>query len=139
LYKVEPRICVLARNLLSSDDCRAALFDEVEEGRPKVPLVSKPSALTCRAERLARAAAGPDWPIVGPSCAAQGERPSADPGEEMALRESGEFVGSYILNAPCVYNAVCNQAGLDEFAQPGRSERVNLVVIGCHGPFLNVL
>jgi hypothetical protein len=34
LYKVDPRICVAARNLLSKDDCRAALADEVEEVRP---------------------------------------------------------------------------------------------------------
>jgi len=32
LYKVEPRICVLARNLLSKDDCRAALRDEMTSG-----------------------------------------------------------------------------------------------------------
>jgi hypothetical protein len=34
LYKVDPRICVAARNLLSKDRCRAALIDEVEEVRP---------------------------------------------------------------------------------------------------------
>jgi len=55
LNKVEPRFCVLARNLLSKEVCRAALFDEVEPVRPQMPLVSKPIAATCRAERLARA------------------------------------------------------------------------------------
>jgi hypothetical protein len=34
LNKVEPRLCVLARNLLSKDDCRASLLDEVEPGWP---------------------------------------------------------------------------------------------------------
>jgi hypothetical protein len=33
-YKVDPRVCVLACNLLSKDDCRAALFDEVMEVGP---------------------------------------------------------------------------------------------------------
>jgi len=34
LYKVDPSIDVLACNLLSKDDCRLALFDEMEERRP---------------------------------------------------------------------------------------------------------
>ena len=28
MYKVEPRLCVLACNLLTNDDCRATLLDE---------------------------------------------------------------------------------------------------------------
>lgn len=34
LYKVEPSEAVLARNLLAKDDARAALSDEMVEGRP---------------------------------------------------------------------------------------------------------
>ena len=34
LYKVDPRVCVAACNLLSKDDCRLALLDEVEESGP---------------------------------------------------------------------------------------------------------
>jgi hypothetical protein len=33
-----------------------------------------------------------------PSCATQRKRPSADPGEEMALIESDKVIGGYILN-----------------------------------------
>jgi hypothetical protein len=33
-YKVEPSEAVFARNLLSKDDCRSALFDEMEESGP---------------------------------------------------------------------------------------------------------
>ena len=51
LYKVEPSKAVLARNLFTKDDWRAALADEVVEGGPEVPLVSKPAAFACRAER----------------------------------------------------------------------------------------
>ena len=34
LNKVDPSVCVLARNLLSKDDLRLALFDEMEERWP---------------------------------------------------------------------------------------------------------
>jgi hypothetical protein len=34
LNKVDPRVCVLARNLLSKYNCRAALLDEPEPRRP---------------------------------------------------------------------------------------------------------
>jgi hypothetical protein len=48
LYKVDPSVCVLTRNLLSNDDWRAALFNEVVKGGPEVPLVIKPSTFTSR-------------------------------------------------------------------------------------------
>jgi hypothetical protein len=51
-YKVDPRIDVLACNLLTNDDCRSALLDEPVECGPQMPLVSKPIAFACRAERL---------------------------------------------------------------------------------------
>jgi hypothetical protein len=66
-YKVEPSKTVLARNLLSKDDWRAALADEVVECGPQVPLVSKPNAFACRGERLTRAATCPHWSLVRPS------------------------------------------------------------------------
>jgi hypothetical protein len=58
------------RNLLAKDCCRAALLDEPVPGRPKVPLVSKPAAAACRAERLARTASRPNLAMIGPSRAA---------------------------------------------------------------------
>ena len=39
VYKVDPRLDSFARNLLSKDDCRPALADEVFKGWPEVPLV----------------------------------------------------------------------------------------------------
>jgi hypothetical protein len=42
LYKVEPRESRAARNLLSKDDCRAALRDEAEERWPEVSFVIGP-------------------------------------------------------------------------------------------------
>lgn len=85
LYKVEPRLCVTACNLLTKEDSRAALANEVVPGRPKMPLVSKPSSFTCRAERLAGARACPDLAVVTPAGAPQGVAPDSDAGEEMAL------------------------------------------------------
>jgi hypothetical protein len=97
-----------------------------------VPLVSKPSARTCRAERLARAASGPDRAVVGPPGETQGEGPSADACEEMALGESGKFVGSYILDAPCVHDARCDMPGVDEVAQPLGGVGIYFVIVGGH-------
>jgi hypothetical protein len=87
-YKVDPRVCVLACNLLSKDDCRATLFDEVMEVGPEVPLVSKPSSLACRAERLARTGTRPNRSVVAPSGSPEGLGPNANACEEMALREA---------------------------------------------------
>jgi hypothetical protein len=98
LYKVEPAEAVLTRNLLAKDDWRAALSDEMMPSGPKVPLVSKPASFACRAERLAGAGAGPDGAIVWPSRKAQGKRPPADAGEEVALCVAGEVIRSNIDN-----------------------------------------
>jgi hypothetical protein len=81
VYKVDPRVCVFARNLLTKDDWRAALADEVVEGWPKVPLVSKPHSFTCRAERLARTRSGPHGSVVGPSSGTKCKGPDADTGK----------------------------------------------------------
>lgn len=91
-YKIEPVKGIFARNLLTNDDCRATLADEPMPVGPEVPLVVKPIAFACRAERLARAGAGPDRTVVGPSGRAEGEGPDADSGEEMALSKSSKLV-----------------------------------------------
>jgi hypothetical protein len=93
VYKVDPRLCVLARNLLSNDDWRAADAYEVEEVRPKMPLVSKPASLACRAERLARARACPALSAVVPSGHSKGSGPDPDTGEEVTLGVLLEFIG----------------------------------------------
>src|SRR5690606_20558690 len=99
LYKVDPDVRRLARNLLSNDDCRAALADEPAEGGPQVPLVRKPAAFACRAERLARAGPGPDGAVVRPSGSTESVGPDADAGEEMTLRVSGQIGRADIFDA----------------------------------------
>jgi hypothetical protein len=97
-YKVEPTEAVLARNLLSKDDWRAALADEVMPVGPQVPLIIKPASCTCRAERLARAASCPNGAIICPACGAQGVRPDPDACEEVALGEVSQFIRGNIDN-----------------------------------------
>jgi hypothetical protein len=70
VYKVDPTKAVFACNLFTKDNVRSALADEVVEDWPEVPLVSKPSAFACRAERLAGAGSCPDGSVISPSCAA---------------------------------------------------------------------
>ena len=98
-----------------------------------MPLVSKPCSCACRAERLARAGACPDWPIIGPTGAAQGVAPHADACEEMTLCVAFEVVGSNVTNVAFVNVAGRNVAVQDQTAQPFGGVRVVLVVIGGHG------
>jgi hypothetical protein len=78
-----------------------------------VPLVSKPLSRACRAERLAWAGAGPNRSSVTPSSASQGKRPAADAGKEVALRVATQVVRLDILDAPFIYIAGRDLAGLD--------------------------
>jgi hypothetical protein len=133
LYKVDPRICVTACNLLSKDDCRAALLDEPVEMRPKVPLVIKPSSRACRGERLARAGTSPNRSVIGPAGAAQGQAPDPDSGEKMALLESAQVGGVNIFNAPFVHHTRRDVPGVNEVAQPLGRIRIDLVVVNGHG------
>jgi len=88
VYKVDPRFDSFARNLLSKDDWRAALLDEVLKGGPEVPLVIKSRAFACRAERLARTGTSPNRSVVTPSGIAKGVRPNPNACEEVTLRET---------------------------------------------------
>src|SRR5690606_39676632 len=60
------------------------------------------SDLACRGERLARAASGPDWPIVAPPCQAESMRPDSDTGEEVALSIASQVIWPDILYAPFI-------------------------------------
>jgi hypothetical protein len=135
LNKVEPTKSVLARNLLANDNERAVGFDEMEERWPQVPLVSEPAAFACRAERLARARAGPDLPVVWPSSPSKGVRPDADAGEEVTLGVLPKFIRLHVLNAALVDIAGSDVAFLDQVAEPLRRERIDLVVVSGHSPF----
>jgi hypothetical protein len=130
--KVEPYKAVLARNLLTKDDWRAALADEVMPVRPEVPLVSKPAASASRAERLARTGASPCGSAVRPPGAAEGVAPDPNAGEEVALGVPLEFVGGDVTDVPLIDIARRDVARGDQVAKPGRAELVDLVVVSGH-------
>jgi hypothetical protein len=114
-YNVEPSESVRACNLLAKDwyFFTLSVLYEVEEGRPKVPLISNPCFFACRAERLARAGTGPCGAIIGPSGKAEGVGPYSKAGEEMALGESHKLIWLDILDTPCVNFARRNQTFLN--------------------------
>jgi len=133
LNKVEPAVPNRCFNLLTKDDARAALLDEVEPERPKVPIVVEPSTRACLAERLARTGSCPDEPVILPSGSPKSIAPYSDSGEEMALRESGKFAWFDIKYAPFIYFTGRDVPGHNQVAQPLGRVGVNLVVIsGCH-------
>jgi hypothetical protein len=60
--------------------------------------VVKAALLASDTEGLAGAASGPDGSIIGPTGEAECEGPSADAGEEMTLRVTGQVGRSKIDN-----------------------------------------
>jgi hypothetical protein len=86
-YSGEPLPSSLARNLLSNDDWRQVLGDEVVEDGPEVSVVIDAELLAGVTEGLAREAGSPDGSI--PPCKLAGELPSADPGEEVTSLKPG--------------------------------------------------
>jgi len=65
---------------------------------PQMPCIIDTGSFAGDRERLTRAGAGPDRPVVGPSGEAQGCTPSAKSGEEMGLREADKVGRSKIDN-----------------------------------------
>jgi hypothetical protein len=116
-------------NLLTNEAVRAALADEAKPRRPKVARIIAPSLGAGARERLEGTGAGPDGSGVRPSSESKSERPAPDAGEEVTLDKSIEVSGLNIDNASFVHFAIRNQSFLDQFAQPRRRERVDLVVI----------
>jgi len=94
----EPFTPILACNLLSKDDCRRALGDEVVKSGPEVSFVGMAFPLSRPRKRLTGTASGPDRFVVGPPGEAERVGPSTDAGEEVALRVSPEVVGPNIDN-----------------------------------------
>lgn len=112
-YKIEPLQAKRARNLLPNNSVRATLLDEMVAGGPKVPLISKPKLLACRAERLTREAGAPESSGVGDAGATGCKTPYADSGAEMYLRKSGEFSGSDVSEIARVNFTIGNKALTD--------------------------
>ena len=128
VYSVEPSEAVLARNLFSKDDWRAALLNETEPGRPEVALVIEPCTLPGGAEGLAGAASGPHGPVVGPADETEGVGPDSDSGESMELRRGGDLFWLEVCDGTGIDSPRGDVSSSSEVLQPRGGERVDLVV-----------
>jgi len=88
--------------LLSKEDWRAALTDEIEPCRGKVSLVVVSSPLSRCGERLAGGRPSPERLVCWYSCKLKGVGPSSDSREEVTLCVSIEFLWFDLSDAPFV-------------------------------------
>jgi hypothetical protein len=95
---IEPSMSNRCFNLFTKDDARAALFDELEPDRPKVARIGAAKLGAGARERLTGATPGPDFSVIGPAGESKGIAPASNAGEEMALDESSEVIGSNKLD-----------------------------------------
>ena len=95
-YSIVPGEGSLASNLLPKDLTRETLADEPEPCGPEMARISLARSFTCVAKGLAGAGTSPDGPIRWPTSHGQGKGPSADAGEEVALRVASEVSGSNV-------------------------------------------
>jgi hypothetical protein len=116
LNKVEPSVVNRCFNLLTKDNVRFALADEVEPNGPEMAFVCNAPPRTGCAEGLAGATACPNRSILGPSGEAQRATPTADSGEEVALGVPGKFACFNILDAPRIYFTLGNMPRLNQIA-----------------------
>jgi hypothetical protein len=131
-YSAEPVKPGAARNLLSKDDCRAALRDEAAHFGPKVALVGGAPAFPCNGKWLAGAGTGPDGRIVGDAGKSEGEGPAPNSREEVSLAVSHKVIWTDIGDAPFVHVAGRKVAGGNQGAQPGGGEGVVFIVVSGH-------
>jgi hypothetical protein len=125
----EPFTSIRACNLLSKDRCRTALGDEAVKSGPQVPLIGVALSFASARKRLTGTGAGPDSSGVFKSGPTQGERPSADSGEEMALVVVSDFIGFHLQNASAVHIPRRQVALRYQFAQPRARLQIVVVVI----------
>ena len=132
-YSGEPRPAKRACNLLASDRWRAALRDEASELGPEVPGILSAVTFSGDTEGLAGTAPGPEGAILGPPGKLAGKIPSADAGEEVASGVSHKVVWLDFGDAPFIHVPFHEEPVPHQLAQPRRSLRVELVVVGA-GP-----
>jgi hypothetical protein len=89
------------------------------------------------AEWLAGATSCPNRSVVGPSCEAKGNAPSADAGEEMALSVTSQIVGLDQFDASLIHVPRRDVSRGNQVAQPLRCIWINLVVIQFHDADFN--
>lgn len=129
LNKVEPAVADRCFNLLTKDDARLALADEVEPDRPEVSIVGAALAFPSRTEGLTGTGTGPNRSIIGPPGEPESVGPYADAGEEMALGVPSKIAWSDIGNAPFIHVTGRDVPGRDQIPQPLGSMRIHFVVV----------
>jgi hypothetical protein len=93
---VEPSEAVRARNLLSNEDRRQSLCDELEPRGPEVSIVAESgdrSVLLRLGEWLAGTGSAPQLDAIGPAGGPSCGRPEADAGEGVELVDADEVGG----------------------------------------------
>lgn len=109
-----------ACNLLSKDDWRLSLADEVAKRRPKMAAIALAlrAAMSDRSDGiwLTGTASGPDFSIIRPSGHPESKGPSANSGEEVTLPISSKLICSYIFNASVIDITLWNVAGGNELS-----------------------
>ena len=93
-----------------------------------MPLVSKPSAFACRAERLARAAPCP-YLASPPSGLIECVVPYCNSGKEVQSVIPGELIWSDIFNTAFIYITFGNPPFGHQIAYPLRGIWINFVVV----------
>jgi hypothetical protein len=138
-YSGEPFAPIRARNLLAKHRCRSALGDESMKSGPKVALVGVALSFASARKRLTGTGASPDSGGVFKPGPAQGERPAADPGEEVALVVFFKVIRFDLRYASFVHVARRQLSSRDQLAQPCASLRVVVVVVVHHlNPYLTI-
>jgi hypothetical protein len=129
---VEPCPARRARNLLSKNDWRSALSNEIEPRGPEVSFVVVLSLSARNGERLTGGAPGPNVsPICNPG-EPEGMLPDSDPCEEVSLPSTGDVAGLETPDVSVVNSASCKVSCVDEVPQPLCCEGFVFVVEHTH-------
>ena len=131
--KIEPAVANGPGDLLSKQKAGAAGRDKPVPVGPEMSFIVEGPALAGVAERLARARARPHGETIGHARHAQGERPPADAGEEVALCVGTKIVRVYLFYAAFVHVARSNVVARYQIAEPLRDVGVVVVVVGGAG------
>jgi hypothetical protein len=115
--------------LFTKHDVRLALADEAKPRRPKVARIIGASAFPRRTEGLTGTTARPNRSVIGPAGESEGDGPSADSGEEVALRVGSDIGRFNFQDGPLIDVAIGDVAALDELTKPRDVEGIVFVVV----------
>ena len=129
IYSIEPTMLNCIFNLFAKDIFRAALFDEIEEGWPQIPLIGKPFLLSGGTECLTGARACPDRTVCIPSGKLQRVTPSGDAGEKVTLGKSSKVIWCNICDTPFINFTGRYQSPGDQLPQPSGGVGIKFIVV----------